>query len=156
QSWVLTVRDPPLPFPNGLPADIWLGKALTVVAWKPDVCPSLCPEIDSSSDAVNDSVPPAPEPIVVVLTAPPPVTLIVAAWRFRSPAPPGPSVEDPTVPRFTVRVEVDMETGPACPKPKVTVAMVLSIFRKTNGPIWKVPGRNPDMVIESDALSCKL
>ena len=101
-------------------------------------------------------MPPGPEPKVELLIVAPPVKLIVAAWTFTSPAPPGPSVADAIVAPFMVRVEVETKTGPACPKPKVSLAMLLPTFRRTTGPSWKVPGRKPDMVIESDALICTL
>ena len=120
---MLTVRAPALPVPNVL-AEIALGLFTTVNDPKLNDRP-LCPEIDSCSDAVTDTLPPGPEPKVELVIAAPPVKLIVAAWMFTSPAPPGPSDEDAILAPFMVRVEVDTKTGPACPKPKVALAMSL-------------------------------
>jgi hypothetical protein len=33
--------------------------------------------------------------------------------------------------------------------------MLLLLFCRTTGPSWKVPGRNPDRVIESNALHAR-
>src|SRR5215475_8614076 len=139
---VLTVIAPALPVPNVV-AEIKLGLFTIVTGPKLNNC-SPCPEIDSCSDAVTDTMPPGPEAKVEVSIAAPLVKMIVAAWTFRSPAPPGRSAEDAILALFMVRVEVDTETGPACPKPKLALAMSLPTFRKTNGPSWKVPVRNPD------------
>src|SRR5262249_38901392 len=151
---VSTVIAPALPVPIVL-AEIELGLLTTVPASKLDDCTKR-PEIDSCSDAVTDTVPLGPEAKVVLAIDAPPVKLIVPAWRFTSPAPPGPSVKDAIFPPFMVRVEVDRKTGPACPKPKVPLAMLLPTFCKKNGPSWTIPGRKPDVVIECDALSCML
>ena len=78
----------------------------------------LRPEIDSCSDAVTDKMPPGPEPKVVLLIPAPPVKMIVPAWTFTSPAPPGLNVADAilSVPLME-RVEVETKTEPASPKP---------------------------------------
>ena len=89
---VFTVRAPALPVPNVV-AEIALGLFTTVSDPKLDDRP-LRPEIDSCSDAVTDTMPPGPEPKVAVLIAAPSVKMIVAAWMFTSPAPPGPSDVD--------------------------------------------------------------
>src|SRR5215472_4952413 len=123
---VLTVRAPALPVPI-VEAAIALG-AFTTVTGPTLLDRPLCPEIDSCSDAVTDIVPPGPEAEVVVLIEAPPVKLIVPAWTFRTPASPGPFVEDEILAPFMVRVGVDTETGPACPKPKVALEMLLSTF----------------------------
>src|SRR5262249_15224382 len=155
---VLTVTVPALPGPN-VAALIALGKFTNVsgVSVPKLIDCVLNPEIDSCSDAVTDTLPPGPEPkLVAPVIADPSVKIIVLAWMFRSPAPPGPSTEDAILAPLMVRVEVDMETGPACPKPKLTLTISLPTFRKNVGPCWKVPGKEPDMVIESDALICSL
>src|SRR5215471_6623960 len=133
---VLMVIAPALPVPC-VRAEIRVGLFTTVTPWKLDDCP-VCPEIDSSSDAVTDTVPPGPEAKVVLLIEAPPVKLIVPAWMFTPSAPPGPSDADAItlVPPFMVRVGVDTKTGRACPKPKLVSAMALPTFRKTNGPSW--------------------
>src|SRR5262249_29284868 len=141
---VLTVIAPALPVANVV-ATIVLGLFTIVCGPKLNDCP-LRPEIDSCSDAVTDIMPPGPEAKVELLIAAPPVKMIVPAWTFRSPAPPGPSVADEILAPFMVRVEVDTKTGPACPKPKLALAMSLPTFRSSTGPIWKVPGKKPDMV----------
>src|SRR5215469_1850786 len=124
---VLTVRAPALPVPNVLDA-IALGLFTTVTAPKLTGVP-LRPEIDSCSDAVTDTLPPDPEEKVELLIEAPPVKLIVAAWMFTSPTPPGPSEVDAILASpFMVRVEVDTKTGPACPEPKVTLLMLLGTF----------------------------
>src|SRR5215510_4005633 len=89
---VLTVIAPALPVPNVV-AEIKLGLFTIVTGPKLNDC-SPCPEIDSCSDAVTDTMPPGPEAKVEVSIAAPPVKMIVAAWTFRSPAPPGRSAED--------------------------------------------------------------
>ena len=89
---VLTVIAPALPVPNVM-AEIALGLFTTVTDPKLNDRP-LCPEIDSCSDAVTDTMPPGPEPKVELVIEAPPVKLIVAAWTFTSPAPPGPSEVD--------------------------------------------------------------
>jgi hypothetical protein len=112
---VFTVRAPALPVLNVM-AVIALGLFTVVNDPKPNDRP-LRPEIDSCSDAVTDTLPPGPEPRVEVLITAPPVMLIVAAWMFTSPAPPGPSDVDAILAPFRVKVEVNTETWPACPKP---------------------------------------
>src|SRR5215475_6423247 len=115
---VSTVIAPALPVPN-VTAAIALRLFTIVTSPKLPDCP-LRPEIDSCSDAVTDTLPPGPEPIVELLIAAPPVKLIVAAWTFTSPAPPGPSVVEEIEPSpFMVRVEVETKTKPAGPKPKL-------------------------------------
>src|SRR5262245_27891268 len=152
---VLTVIAPALAVPS-VRAVILLGLLTSVIGPTFTVCP-LCPEIDTCSDAVTDTMPPGPEVKVSLAIEAPPVKVILAAWTFTSPAPPGPNELDAikALP-FMVRVGVETKTGPACPKPKVVLEMVLPAFCKTNGPRWKVPGRKPEMVIKSDALSCRL
>src|SRR5262249_57542484 len=152
---VLTVRVPALPVPNVL-EPIALGLLMDVSAPKLVDSP-LCPEIDSCSDAVTDTLPPDPEKKVALLIEVPPVKLIVAAWMFTAPAPPEPSELDAiAAASLMVRVGVETETGPTCPEPKLTLTMLLSEFCKTTDPSWKVPGRDPDMLMESDAVSCRL
>src|SRR5215831_3135898 len=68
---VLMVIAPALPVPC-VRAEIRVGLFTTVTPWKLDDCP-VCPEIDSSSDAVTDTVPPGPEAKVVLLIEAPPV-----------------------------------------------------------------------------------
>jgi hypothetical protein len=120
---VLTVRVPALPAPNVL-AEIEVGLFTTVNGPKLSDTP-LCPEIDSCSDAVTDTRPPGPEPKAELSIEAPPVKMIVPAWMFTSPPPPGPSVEDAIPASFMVRAGVETKTGPACPEPKVALAMVL-------------------------------
>jgi len=151
---VLTVTLPALPVPNVL-AETALELFTTVTDPELNEC-ALLPEMDSCSDAVTDTLPPGPEPKVELLIVPPPVNMIVAASTFTSPAPPGPSVADAIRASFMVRIEVDTKTGPPCPKPRVALEVPLALFSRTTGPIWKIPGRNPDMVMESDAVTCKL
>jgi hypothetical protein len=124
---VLTVIAPARPGPNVLAA-ILLGLFTAVLAPKVVDSP-LCPEIDSCSDAVTDTLPPDSEEKVELVIEAPPVMVIVPAWTFTSPAPPGPNVRDEIVAEsFMVRVEVETKTEPACPKPKLALVMLLSTF----------------------------
>jgi hypothetical protein len=138
---VLTVRAPALPVPNAL-AVIELGVFTMVNGPKLSDLP-VCPETDSRSDAVTDIAPPCPEPKVELSITAPPAKMIVPAWTFTSPAPPGPSVEDAILVPFMVRVGVETRTGPACPKPKLTSTIWLRIFPVHELSSCKVPGRNP-------------
>src|SRR5215469_7671773 len=123
---VLTVIAPALPVPNVVAA-IALRAFTTVTGPTLNDCP-LCPEIDSCSDAVTDIMPPRPEVIVTVSIVAPPVKLIVPAWMFTSPAPPGPNALDAILAPFMVRVGLETKTGPAGPKPKLALEMLLSTF----------------------------
>jgi hypothetical protein len=87
--------------------------------------------------------------------AAPPVKVILAAWMSTSPAPPGPNLDDEEIlAPFIVRIEVEMEMGPACPNPNAGLVIALPLFSVTKGPMERVPGRKPDMVIDSAALIC--
>src|SRR6476620_6455067 len=86
---VLIVIAPALPV-SVVMATIPLG-VFTTVNESPTMndC-TLCPEIDSCSDAVTDTMPPGPELKVWLANEAPLVKVILAAWMFTSPAPPGP------------------------------------------------------------------
>jgi hypothetical protein len=91
---VLTVSAPALPVPNVV-AVIALGLFTAVTDPGTTLTDRpLCPEMDSCSDAVTDTLPPGPEPKVALSIEAPSVRLIVVAWMFTSPAPPGPNVAD--------------------------------------------------------------
>src|SRR5215472_7331773 len=129
---VLIVIAPALPVPNvtvpNVMAEILLG-LFTIVTGPTITDCSLRPEIDSCSDAVTDTLPPGPKPKVVLLIPAPPVKLLVPAWTFTSPAPPGPSVAVAILPSFMVRVGVETKTGPTRPKPKLPLVTPLPRFR---------------------------
>jgi hypothetical protein len=91
---VLTVIAPALPVPNVV-AEIALGLFTAVSDPEPTLNDRpLRPEIDSCSDAVTDTLPPGPELKVEAPIPAPSVKMIVAAWMFTSPAPPGPNAVD--------------------------------------------------------------
>src|SRR5215472_749967 len=127
---VFTVIAPALPVPVVM-ATIPLGTFTTGNADPMFTDCPLCPEIDSCSDAVTDTMPPGPEVKVWLPNEAPLVKVILAAWTFTSPAPPGPKnvAVAMLVLSLMVRVGVETKTEPTPPKPKLPSVTPLPRFR---------------------------
>jgi hypothetical protein len=79
--------------------------------------PLPLPEIKIDSPAVAATLPPCPEPLVLLRTCEPPVRLRVLPFSKMLPALPAPDVATDIVPSAIANVGADTEICPAFPAP---------------------------------------